>query len=41
MLGSYKRDHGLYNPNIKNADSKSMFEIAKEITENTQRLTTS
>ena len=29
-------DHGLYNPNIKNADSKSMFEIAKEITENTQ-----
>lgn len=29
-------DHGLYNPNIKNADSKSMFEIAKEISTNTQ-----
>ena len=29
-------DHGLYNPNIKNADSKSMFEIAKEISENAQ-----
>lgn len=29
-------DHGLYVPNIKNADSKGMFEIAKEITENTQ-----
>lgn len=26
-------DHGLYNPNIKNADSKSMFEIAKEISD--------
>ncbi|WP_054670913.1 2-oxo acid dehydrogenase subunit E2 [Lentilactobacillus senioris] len=29
-------DHGLYVPNIKNADSKGMFEIAKEITENSQ-----
>lgn len=29
-------DHGLYVPNIKNADSKGMFEIAKEITDNTQ-----
>ena len=29
-------DHGLYNPNIKNADSKSMFEIAKEISDNAQ-----
>ncbi|KRN02825.1 acetoin pyruvate dehydrogenase complex, E2 component, dihydrolipoamide succinyltransferase [Levilactobacillus senmaizukei DSM 21775 = NBRC 103853] len=29
-------EHGLYVPNIKNADSKGMFEIAKEITENTQ-----
>lgn len=29
-------DHGLYVPNIKNADSKGLFEIAKEITENTQ-----
>ena len=29
-------DHGLYVPNIKNADSKGMFEIAKEISENTQ-----
>ena len=29
-------DHGLYNPNIKNADSKSMFQIAKEITDNAQ-----
>ncbi|MEY8442007.1 2-oxo acid dehydrogenase subunit E2 [Lactobacillaceae bacterium 24-114] len=29
-------DHGLYNPNIKNADSKSMFEIAKEISANAQ-----
>lgn len=29
-------DHGLYVPNIKAADSKGMFEIAKEITENTQ-----
>lgn len=29
-------DHGLYVPNVKNADSKGMFEIAKEITENTQ-----
>lgn len=29
-------DHGLYNPNIKNADKKGMFEIAKEIADNTQ-----
>ncbi|WP_125767734.1 2-oxo acid dehydrogenase subunit E2 [Companilactobacillus furfuricola] len=29
-------DHGLYVPNVKNADSKGMFEIAKEITENSQ-----
>ncbi|UQS83766.1 2-oxo acid dehydrogenase subunit E2 [Bombilactobacillus thymidiniphilus] len=29
-------DHGLYVPNVKNADSKGMFEIAQEITENTQ-----
>lgn len=29
-------EHGLYVPNIKNADSKGMFEIAKEITENSQ-----
>ncbi|EHO54002.1 2-oxo acid dehydrogenase subunit E2 [Lentilactobacillus kisonensis] len=29
-------DHGLYVPNIKNADSKGMFEIAKEIRENSQ-----
>ncbi|WP_125762604.1 2-oxo acid dehydrogenase subunit E2 [Companilactobacillus hulinensis] len=29
-------EHGLYVPNIKNADSKGMFEIAKEISENTQ-----
>ena len=29
-------DHGLYVPNIKNADSKGMFEIAKEIADNTQ-----
>lgn len=29
-------DHGLYNPNIKDADSKSMFEIAKEISDNAQ-----
>ncbi|WP_283678848.1 2-oxo acid dehydrogenase subunit E2 [Lentilactobacillus sp. Marseille-Q4993] len=29
-------EHGLYVPNVKNADSKGMFEIAKEITENTQ-----
>lgn len=29
-------DHGLYDPNIKNADSKSMFEIAKEISDNAQ-----
>ena len=29
-------DHGLYNPNIKNADSKSMLEIAKEISDNAQ-----
>lgn len=28
--------HGLYVPNIKNADSKGLFEIAKEITDNTQ-----
>ena len=30
-------DHGLYVPNIKNADSKGLFEIAKEITENSQK----
>ncbi|MFL2080809.1 dihydrolipoyllysine-residue acetyltransferase [Latilactobacillus sakei] len=30
-------DHGLYVPNIKNADSKSIFAIAKEIGENTQK----
>lgn len=29
-------DHGLYNLNIKNADSKSMFEIAKEISDNAE-----
>ncbi|RXI79261.1 2-oxo acid dehydrogenase subunit E2 [Levilactobacillus suantsaii] len=29
-------DHGLYVPNIKSADSKGMFEIAKEISENSQ-----
>lgn len=29
-------DHGLYVPNVKNVDSKGMFEIAKEITENSQ-----
>ncbi|WP_304057685.1 dihydrolipoamide acetyltransferase family protein [Levilactobacillus namurensis] len=29
-------DDGLYVPNIKAADTKGMFEIAKEITENTQ-----
>lgn len=29
-------DDGLYVPNIKNADSKGMFQIAKEISENTQ-----
>lgn len=29
-------DHGLYVPNIKAADSKGMFQIAKEISENTQ-----
>ncbi len=29
-------DHGLYNPNIKDADKKGMFEIAKEITDNAQ-----
>lgn len=29
-------DHGLYVPNIKNADSKGMFAIAKEITKNSQ-----
>ncbi|MDO1605299.1 2-oxo acid dehydrogenase subunit E2 [Lactobacillus sp. YT155] len=29
-------EHGLYVPNIKNADSKGMFQIAKEITENSQ-----
>lgn len=28
-------DHGLYVPNIKNADSKGLFEIAKDITDNT------
>ncbi|GEK28443.1 2-oxo acid dehydrogenase subunit E2 [Furfurilactobacillus siliginis] len=30
-------DHGLYVPNVKNADSKGMFAIAKEITENTTK----
>ncbi|WP_208422364.1 dihydrolipoyllysine-residue acetyltransferase [Latilactobacillus fragifolii] len=30
-------DHGLYVPNIKDADSKSVFAIAKEISENTQK----
>lgn len=30
-------DHGLYVPNVKNADAKGMFAIAKEITENTQK----
>lgn len=30
-------DHGLYVPVIKNADAKSMFEIAKEISENAQK----
>lgn len=29
-------DHGLYNPNIKDADKKGMFEIAKEIADNAQ-----
>lgn len=29
-------DDGLYVPNIKDADSKGMFEIAKEISENTE-----
>ncbi|WP_137598158.1 2-oxo acid dehydrogenase subunit E2 [Paucilactobacillus kaifaensis] len=29
-------DDGLYVPNIKNADSKGMFEIAKEISENSE-----
>ncbi|AKP66437.1 2-oxo acid dehydrogenase subunit E2 [Companilactobacillus ginsenosidimutans] len=29
-------EHGLYVPNIKNVDSKGMFQIAKEITENSQ-----
>ena len=29
-------DHGLYVPNIKKADSKSMIEIAKEIADNAQ-----
>ncbi|KRL57058.1 2-oxo acid dehydrogenase subunit E2 [Furfurilactobacillus rossiae] len=29
--------HGLYVPNVKNADSKGMFEIAKEIADNTQK----
>lgn len=29
-------EHGLYVPNVKNVDSKGMFEIAKEITENSQ-----
>ncbi|WP_099974667.1 2-oxo acid dehydrogenase subunit E2 [Lactobacillus terrae] len=29
-------EHGLYVPNIKNVDSKGMFQIAKEISENTQ-----
>lgn len=28
--------HGLYNPNIKDADKKGMFEIAKEIADNAQ-----
>ncbi|MCI1986805.1 MAG: dihydrolipoyllysine-residue acetyltransferase [Lactobacillus sp.] len=30
-------DHGLYVPVIKNADSKSVFAIAKEITDNAQK----
>ncbi|MGV0168668.1 2-oxo acid dehydrogenase subunit E2 [Furfurilactobacillus sp. WILCCON 0119] len=30
-------DHGLYVPNVKNADAKGMFAIAKEITDNTQK----
>ncbi|WP_335138573.1 dihydrolipoyllysine-residue acetyltransferase [Lacticaseibacillus paracasei] len=30
-------DHGLYVPVIKNADAMSMFEIAKEISENAQK----
>lgn len=30
-------DHGLYVPVIKNADSKSVFAIAKEISENAQK----
>ena len=30
-------DHGLYVPVIKNADAKSMFEIAKEISDNAQK----
>ena len=30
-------DHGLYVPNVKHADAKSIFTIAKEITENTQK----
>lgn len=29
-------DHGLYVPNIKHADSKSLFEVAGEIMDNTQ-----
>ncbi|HJF47236.1 MAG TPA: 2-oxo acid dehydrogenase subunit E2 [Limosilactobacillus oris] len=29
-------DHGLYNPNIKDADKKGMFEIAQEIADNAQ-----
>ncbi|WP_119326906.1 2-oxo acid dehydrogenase subunit E2 [Companilactobacillus musae] len=29
-------EHGLYVPNVKNVDAKGMFEIAKEITENSQ-----
>lgn len=29
-------EHGLYVPNVKNVDSKGMFEIAKEIIENSQ-----
>ncbi|WP_338233128.1 2-oxo acid dehydrogenase subunit E2 [Companilactobacillus muriivasis] len=29
-------EHGLYVPNVKNVDSKGIFEIAKEITENSQ-----
>ncbi|MQS74922.1 2-oxo acid dehydrogenase subunit E2 [Companilactobacillus halodurans] len=29
-------EHGLYVPNVKNVDSKGMFEIAKEISENSQ-----